>query len=200
VENVPQPNLADRAFASAGVSDHYAPQLLASAPKDRRRFGMQCAVAYCAKKVGVVVDTDNVATAVRREQARPAGDGLHDGAVPAPVNHAPSLTPVPLLGPATFHRHRRAIRSVIRERRVSADDNSDDNADDSCMPNDGHYYPKMFLSCLVMHSAWSWQCGGSTLRKHRRTRTALSCPRFWLAVRWWLSRPRRYAVGPTAAP
>jgi len=63
------------------------------------------------------------------------------------------------LGPGPFHRHRRAIWSVIREHRVSADDNSDDNPDDSYTPNNGNGCPKRFLPCLVMHSVWSWQCG-----------------------------------------
>jgi hypothetical protein len=41
-----------------------------------------------------------------------------------------------------------------------ADDNSDDNPDYSCTPDNAHNCPKTVLSCLVTHSACSWQCGG----------------------------------------
>ena len=47
--------------------------------------------------------------------------------------------------------------SRIPARRI-ADDDSDDNADDSCTPDNAHDCPKTVLSCLVTHSAWSWQC------------------------------------------
>jgi hypothetical protein len=53
------------------------------------------------------------------------------------------------------------------------DDSSDDNPGDSCTPNNGYDSPKTFLSCLVTHSAWSWQCGESAVRVLHRY--AVSC-------------------------
>ncbi|GAB5019605.1 hypothetical protein JHV675_25080 [Mycobacterium avium subsp. hominissuis] len=56
----------------------------------------------------------------------------------------------------------------------NSDDNPDDNPDDSCTPNNAHNCPKMVLSCLVTHFAWSWQSrdhGSSKMPKRNDTRS-----------------------------
>src|SRR5580693_2665445 len=91
IEDVVQPDLSDGAFASAGIGDHYPPQLLAAAAEHGRRFGEQGVIADPAEEISVVVDAHDVPGTVKRQQRAPAGDGFHDGAVDAAVDDAGGL-------------------------------------------------------------------------------------------------------------